>query len=161
MAANQDPGFIDEAATLLMAARSATLGTIMNDAPYVALVTPALDERANMLLLLSDLSVHTAHLRARPACALLVSGVPSTENPQTAPRLSLTASAAPSQSPTARARFLQTHPYAAQYIDFGDFNLWLLNLQSAHYVGGFAAAATLDVAALQHKIIMRQSPTGS
>jgi putative heme iron utilization protein len=49
----------------------------------------------------------------------------------------------------ARAGFLTAHPYAAMYADFGDFAFWRVELTAAHYVGGFAAAARLDVMKLR------------
>ena len=79
-------------------------------------------------------------------------GVARDENPQTAPRLTLSGAARPTDDARAAARFLQIHPYAEQYAGFADFNLWELRVRAAHYVGGFAAAAALDITALQHEI---------
>jgi len=152
MAANQERNFPQEAARLLLAANAATLATLDGAHPYAALVTPALDDAGDVLLLLSDLSAHTRHLRAHPACALLVVGPAPEANPQTAPRVTLLAEAAPTNDTTARAAFLQKHSYAELYAGFADFNLWRLILKDAHYVGGFAAAAKLDIAALRHEI---------
>ncbi len=75
MAANQEQ-MVRDAAALMLGARSATLATAANGIPHAALVTPALDDDAQPLLLLSDLSTHTAQLRANPACALLFTGRP-------------------------------------------------------------------------------------
>jgi len=152
MAANQERNFCAEAAAVLVAARTGTLATIEAGQPYAALVTPALDEGGAPLLLLSELSAHTRHLRASPVCALLVVGTAASENPQTAPRLLLSGTAAPVERGMARAKYLRAHPYAELYADFGDFNFWRLSIAQAHFVGGFAAAATLDCAALQHEI---------
>ena len=91
-------------------------------------------------------------LRANPAGALLVTGSARDENPQTAARILLTGEAVQCDAPQARAAFLQKHPYAKLYCDFGDFHFWRLVVKDAHYVGGFAAAARLDIAALQHEI---------
>jgi putative heme iron utilization protein len=54
--------------------------------------------------------------------------------------------------PETRAAYLRIHPYAELYANFGDFNFWRLFVNDAHFVGGFAAAAALDIAALQHEI---------
>jgi len=152
MAANQERGFCAEAAGLLLQARVATLATVVDGAPYAALVTPAVDADGSVLLLLSDLSAHTRHLRANPACALLIAGAPTDANPQTAPRVSLRATAQLEAAPAARARYLHVHPYAEFYSGFADFNFWRLISNHAHFVGGFAAAAELEIAALQHEI---------
>jgi putative heme iron utilization protein len=153
MAANQERDFVKEAASLLVAARAGSLATVTPAGlPYLALVTPALDEAGDPLLLLSTLSAHTRHLQANPACALLVVGTPRDENPQTAPRLTISATAKEVDRAAARARYLRIHSYAELYVDFMDFGFWRLVLNDAHYVGGFAAAAQLDIAALRHEI---------
>ena len=95
MAANQERNFAREAAALLRAARSGTLATTQAGRPHAALVTPALGPDGLVLLLLSELSAHTSHLRADPRCALLVTGVAADANPQTTPRLSLRGTAHP------------------------------------------------------------------
>jgi len=48
---------------LLRAARSGTLATAIDGQPFASLVTPATAPDASVLLLLSDLSEHTRHLR--------------------------------------------------------------------------------------------------
>ncbi|HQT46092.1 MAG: hypothetical protein B7X08_04325 [Acidocella sp. 20-63-7] len=153
MAANQERNFPREAAALLVAARSAALATVAEGKPHASLVTPALDAHGAPLLLLSDLAAHTRHLHKNPDCSLLVVGAPTDANPQTAPRLTLAATAQIIDDPDARRRFLETHPYAQQYADFADFHLWRLVVKDAAYVGGFAAASRLHLAALQQEIM--------
>jgi putative heme iron utilization protein len=153
MAETQEPrDFTAEAADLLRSVRVGTLATVADGAPYAALVTPALGADGAPLLLLSELSAHTRHLQANPACCLLIVGPAASENPQTAPRLALTCRAALEADPAARPHYLATHPYAALYAGFQDFAFWRLEIEAAHYVGGFAAAAAIDIAALRQEI---------
>ncbi len=163
MAANQERNFTREAAELLLAARTGTLATIEAGWPHVSLITPALGPDNTVLLLLSELSAHTRHLRADPRCALLVAGIAADENPQTTPRLSLRGTASPGVDDAARAAYLQHHPYAAFYAGFADFHFWTFQPEQAFYVGGFAAAASLQIAALQQEIdtILRKGNDGS
>jgi putative heme iron utilization protein len=152
MAATQegsDKDFYKQARLLLLRAKVASLATASEGIPFAALVTPALLEDSSPLLLLSELSTHTRQLKANPACALLVTGEATTENPQTAPRLCLTGTASITQSAEARASYLATHPYAEIYVDFADFAFWRIEVTGAHYIGGFAAASRLDVARLR------------
>jgi putative heme iron utilization protein len=151
MAANQEPERL-AAACLLMAARSATLATVHAGAPHASLVTPALADDGQPVLLLSTLAQHTRHLRANPACALLMAGMPQTDNPQTTPRLTLSGIARPVAAVEVRARYLEIHPYAMQYADFSDFSFWKIAVSTAQYIGGFANATYFDFAALQHEI---------
>jgi putative heme iron utilization protein len=152
MAATQEGGeqdFYKHAKSLLVQARVASLATVAAGIPFAALVTPAFADDLAPLLLLSSLSTHTRQLQADGVCALLVAGAPVTENPQTAPRICLTGRAAVIAGPDVRTAYLATHPYAALYVDFADFAFWRVEVTAAHYIGGFAAAARLDVARLQ------------
>ena len=142
----EDHGFI--ARRLLRGAASATLATSAEGQPFASLVTPAVLPDLTVLLLLSDMSEHTRHLKADPRCALLVQGVPENANPQTAPRASITglAELAP---PELKPRWLARHPYAAFYADFKDFHLWQIRPAAALLVAGFARATRLKQAELR------------
>lgn len=155
MAANQEAARLKTAAALAVAAKSAALATVQAGMPHASLVTPAWDEDGAPVLLLSALAAHTKHLRASPACALLLAGQQQDENPQTTPRLTLSGIAAPAAAEEVRARYLQAHPYAAAYAGFADFSFWKITVASAQYVGGFGNAGILDFAALQQEISAR------
>jgi putative heme iron utilization protein len=155
MAAKQEPdeaAILAAAAGLARAARSGTLATVLDGQPNAALVTHAFGADGAPLLLLSSLAVHTRHLLKNPACCLLLTGTPTSDNPQTTPRLALSGTAAIVDAAEA-TEFLITHPYAAGYATFTDFAHWRIFLTQAQYIGGFAAAFHLNVAALQHAII--------
>ncbi|MGG5887634.1 HugZ family protein [Falsiroseomonas sp. HC035] len=145
----EQPGF--EARKLLRAAASATLATTTGAQPFASLVTPAYLPDLTTLLLLSDLSEHTRHLKAEPRCALMAQGAPDGANPQTAPRVTLTGLAEPvpaAEVAVLKPRWLARHPYAALYADFGDFHLWRITPAAALLVGGFARATRLRQEAL-------------
>lgn len=152
MAANQEPGRLEAAASLLRRARYATLATVHEGQPYASLVTPALDVDGGPVLRLSSLAAHTRHLRANPACALLFMGQAADENPQTIPRLTLTGMARPVAAAEVKTRYLQIHPYATSYADFVDFSFWRITVSTSQYIGGFGNAGSLEYAALQQEI---------
>jgi len=137
-----------EARKLLRAARVATLATVMDGQPFASLVTPACAPDLSLLLLLSDLSEHTRHLRAEPRCSIMVSRMPETANPQTAARVTITGLAERRIDPALKSRYLAVHPYAALYAEFGDFALWHIRPLGGLYVGGFARAARMRAADL-------------
>lgn len=143
-----DPDPALEARRLLRAARSGTLATNASGQPFASLVTPATAPDGSVLLLLSDLSEHTRHLRAEPRCALMVAGAADGPNPQTAPRVTVTGLAEPDPDPAMRARWVAAHPYAAFYAGFGDFRLFRLRPLAGLFVGGFARAHRLRDAQL-------------
>ena len=133
---------------LLRAARSGSLATVADGQPFASLVTPACADDLSILLLLSDLSEHTRHLRADTRCSLLVQGTPEGANPQTAPRVTVTGLAERLDDPALKRRYLAVHPYAALYADFGDFAIWRIRPMAALFVGGFARAVRLRAAEL-------------
>lgn len=133
---------------LLRAARSGTLATVQDGQPFASLVTPGTAPDRSVLMLLSNLSEHTRHLKADPRCSLMVTGAASSLNPQTAPRFTLTGMAARIEDAGLKARWLSLHPYAALYADFGDFALWRIEIRAGMLVGGFARAYRLKQAAL-------------
>ncbi len=137
-----------QARRLLRAARAGTLATTAEGQPFAALVTPACAPDLSVLLLLSDLSEHTRQLRRDPRCALLVTGMPESANPQTAPRVTVTGLVEPEPDPALKARWLVLHPYAALYAGFADFTLWRVSPQAGMLVGGFARAHRLRRAEL-------------
>ncbi len=132
-----------EARRLLRAARVGTLATVIEGQPFASLVTPACAPDLSLLLLLSDLSEHTRHLRADPRCSVLAAAAPENANPQTAPRVTVTGLAERFVDPALKARYLAVHPYAALYADFADFSLWRIQPLGGLYVGGFGRAARL------------------
>ena len=137
-----------ETRKLLRASRVGTLATSAQGQPFASLVTPACAPDLCVLLLLSDLSEHTRHLRSEARCSLLVTGAAETANPQTAPRVTVTGLVERLSDPALKARFLAIHPYASLYADFGDFAIWRIKPLGGLYVGGFARAVRLHAADL-------------
>lgn len=144
--AKADP--VRTARLLLRAARAGSLATVSGGQPFASLITPATAPDGSVLMLLSGLSPHTRHLRAERRCSVMVMGAPTSANPQTTPRLSLTGAAAPEPDPALRARWVAMHPYAAFYADLADFQLWRFRAEAGQFVGGFASAHRLQAADL-------------
>ncbi len=132
-----------EARRLLRAAASVTLATVDQGQPFASLATHAVAPDGALLLLLSDLSEHTRHLRRDGRCSVLALGSPDGPNPQTMARVTLTGRAALYPDDAARTRWVSRHPYAAFYAGFGDFNLWRLEPEAGLLVAGFGRAARL------------------
>jgi putative heme iron utilization protein len=143
-----DPDHGFAARCLFRAAAASTLATQGDGQPFASLVTHAMAPDGALLLWLSTLSQHTHQLAREPRCALMAQGQPTSANPQTAPRATITGLAEQIEDPALKARWLARHPYAALYADFGDFGLWRVVPQSGLLVGGFAAAHRLRQADL-------------
>ncbi len=132
-----------QARRLLRAAAAATLATVDEGEPFASLATPAVAPDGTILLLLSDLSEHTRHLRRDGRCSLLALGPADGPNPQTTPRVTVTGRAVLHPDAAGKARWLSRHPYAAFYAGFGDFNIWRLQPDAGLLVASFGRAARL------------------
>jgi hypothetical protein len=44
----------------------------------------------------------------------------------------------------AREFYFSQHPKARSYSEFGDFRLFMLNVETAHYVAGFGQIITIE-----------------
>src|SRR6185503_2834643 len=107
--AMSDPSPAWEARKLMRAVRVGSLATGADGQPFASLVTPACAPDLSLLLLLSDLSEHTRHLRAEPRCSVLITGDAAGANPQTAPRITITGLAEPTADPAPKARYVAVH----------------------------------------------------
>jgi heme iron utilization protein len=130
---------IEEAAQIVRRARHASLGTLTPEgAPYVSLVACAgLGPRP--LLLLSKLAEHTKNLLDRPDVSLLyVDGAAS--DPLAAGRVTVLGRCSlvgAENVAECRACFLSRHPSASQYVGFGDFAFYVVELTALRVVFGF------------------------
>ncbi len=138
----------DAARLLLRSAIAATLATVADGQPWATLVTPAPAPDGSLLILLSGLSDHTAHLGAEPRCSLLLTAPGTDPNPAAHARLTLLGTATPAPDPALKQRWITRHPYAAFYAGLGDFRLWRIRPHAGHYIGGFGSATRLTTADL-------------
>src|SRR5262249_22266759 len=117
----------ERARTLVRLARVGMLSTVSRrhgGHPFGSLMPYALDERSAPLFLVSALAVHTQNLDADPRASLLVTASQGSDNPLAGERVTLMGRAAPvpeERRPDARAAYLDRHPEAAHWVDFGDF----------------------------------------
>lgn len=121
--------------------QAASLGTLdVSGAPFVSLVTVA-PCGSSPVMLLSGLAVHTKNLAADVRCSLLLVE-PGGEggNPLEGARLTLTGKAVRLErgaDEAERAAFLERHPSAAMYADFGDFAFYRFEVEASQLVAGF------------------------
>ena len=117
-------------------------------APYVSMVNLVADLDGSPVMLLSDLARHTANLNADARASLLLDQTNAHGDPATGARLTLMGCMARSVDPALRDRYLARLPSAADYVDFGDFAFWRLEIESGHFIGGFGRIHTLGRAGL-------------
>jgi len=119
--------------------------------PAPSLAPYALTARGEPLILLSAIAQHTRNLEADPRACLFVHDVAAAAgDARTAPRIAIYGRAEPvlpGEEPDARSRYLARHPQARGLLGL-DFGFWVLAVEEAQWVGGFAAAAWIGRADL-------------
>ena len=111
--------------------------------PYAALVNYACDANALPTFLFSGLARHTRCLLKDPRASLLVADIPSEGDALSGLRVSFSGIMARIEASEIKAAYIAKHPYAAGYVEFGDFGFWKLQPDFVHLVGGFGRIETL------------------
>lgn len=114
--------------------------------PYASLVTIATEPDGTPLFLISRLALHTQNLARDARASLLIEASAASGDPLAGGRATLIGSVRPTASPTARRRFLARHPEAEMYAGFADFSFFALDIERAHFVGGFGRIVDLAAA---------------
>jgi len=136
-----------DARTLVRRAFKGSLATLdsPSGAPYASLITVATDIAGAPVFLISALARHTRNLSNDPRASILIDGSGDLADPLQGARVSVQGRGEKvDDDGGAKRRFLARHPEAAFYVDFPDFAFWRLNLEGAHYIGGFGRIVDLD-----------------
>jgi putative heme iron utilization protein len=140
------PDFVPALAAkkLLREGRSGALATLMPGSgdPYCSLVNVATAADGGPLLLISRLAVHTKNILADPRVSLMIDERKEGDPLQGA-RVMLMGTAAVTEDPDARRRYLDRQPEAEMFAGFGDFAFYRLTLKGAHLVAGFGRIVDL------------------
>ncbi len=148
--------------------RTAVLLTMRNGRPFGSHVPYVFGpDWTRAYLHLSRLALHTQHLLADPHVSLFIAEPDGPEkNPLALRRMNLQGQAAPLSfdAPSygeIKKRYLSQFPQAEMMFGFGDFALWELRLEDAHFVLGFGQAfvsSAADPARWVHQKVERPSP---
>lgn len=146
------------ARTLMRCALKGSLATldISSGHPYASLVTIATDVDGTPLFLISTLAAHTKNLVSDARASLLFDGTDAAGDPLAGGRITVVGRATRTQRATARQRFLSRHPAASGYADFPDFAFYELEIERAHFIGGFGRI--VDLAPSDLLIDIKDSP---
>ena len=135
---------------LVSASRYGSLAVILPEGghPFASRTAVANDTDRTPVILVSDLSEHTAGLNNDPRVSLLL-GEPGKGDPLAHPRITLQCKAEKIERNDVRhshlrTRFLRRHPKSELYVDFPDFAFYRLNPVTARLNGGFGKAYRLQ-----------------
>src|SRR5712692_8870145 len=129
---------------LLREGRSGALATLIPPAgdPYCSLVNVATATDGAPLLLISRLAVHTKNILADARVSLMIDERKEGDPLQGA-RVMLVGTAAATDDPQARRRYLDRQPEAEMFAGFADFAFYRMGLKAAHLVAGFGRIVDL------------------
>ena len=140
-----EPTYAERARTLMHVNRVATLCTTSQkhpEWPFGSVVAYGLDKHGNPSLLISNMAMHTKNLLADPRVSLLVTPSEKSGDPLGAPRVTVMGQMRKipkEESAGIRKEYLARHENAAYWVDFADFNFYMMDTIDIYYVGGFGA----------------------
>src|SRR5262245_23725983 len=139
-----------DARGLVRRALKASLATIASGSgyPYASLITTATEASGAPIFLISKLAQHTKNLEEDRRASILFDGTGAAGDPLQGARVTLFGRAEKAADEAVRRRFLARHPEASFYADFPDFAFWRLDVEGAHYIGGFGRIVDLSPAEL-------------
>ena len=134
---------------LINEAKFAAIGVVEpgSGIPLVSRIAVATDDNENLIFLASQLSKHCVALEFDNRASIMV-GEPGKGDPLAHPRITLIGTISKidrssNERDALRDPYLERHPKAKLYIDFGDFHFFRLDLQRANLNGGFGKAYEL------------------
>jgi putative heme iron utilization protein len=138
----------EEARTLVAQTSVATLATLSDDGgPWASLVSYAALQDGSPVLFVSTLAEHGRNLDRDPRASLVVAETPSGNDPLANGRVTLAGrvvSPEGDQEAIARAAYLAAVPTARYYQSFGDFSLYVLQVERVRWVGGYGRMDSAD-----------------
>jgi putative heme iron utilization protein len=131
-------------ATLATAAVGSLATLTPDGSPFASFVLVGTDDSGDIVLLLSQLAVHTRNLAGDPRASLLVVAEGGESgDPLAGARVTLSGRVDTQVGEDGQKRFLAGHPEAERYVAFGDFRFYRLKIASAHLVAGFGRIVDL------------------
>jgi putative heme iron utilization protein len=110
--------------------------------PYCSLVNVATAADGAPLLLISRLAVHTKNILADPRVSLMIDERKEGD-PLEGARVMLMGTAAATDDPAVRRRYLERQPEAEMFAGCADFAFYRVALKGAHLVAGFGRIVDL------------------
>lgn len=149
----------EEIRDLVQRRKTAALGTLHRDGPFVSMVPFAISRDGSAFLIhVSGLAAHTRDMLANPRVSLMVSeGEESGLMPQALPRLTITGNARQLErdSPEyerATNAYLARFPDSEMMFGLGDFSLFAITADTVRWIAGFGAATSLTPAVLSQSL---------
>lgn len=108
--------------------------------PFASIAPYVVDSKGNPVFLISSLAIHTKNIEADPRVSLLIFDEEAVEDPLSGSRMNLLGRMEKLEDAAREAMkpaYLAAHPSSEQWIDFGDFGMYRLNVEDVYVVAGF------------------------
>lgn len=141
------PSHAADARTLLAASSRGVLATLAHDDgyPYASVVELLGTDDGDIVLLLSNLAVHTRNLTADDRASIVISEHDVVDEVLALGRATYKGRVSRVEEPGAlREAYLALHPGASTFVDFADFYFYRLAVESVRYIGGFGRMSWID-----------------
>lgn len=137
----------EEARTIIAGTNAGTLATLSEGGdPWASFVTYGALPDGRPVLCVSQMAEHGRNLATDPRASLAVVAPTAGADPLASARVTLAGAVHRPQGgaevAAARAAHLAAIPSAEVYVDFGDFALWVLDVERVRWVGGYGRMAS-------------------
>lgn len=137
-----------DVAKLVKDSNVATVATVYKKKmPFGSLMPYAIDDKGNLVVLISTLAVHTDNIEAHKESSFTISKIDK-NNVFNSARVCLmgdTTQVPDKEADVVKKLFLKRHPKAAFWADFEDFAFYRIDVKEVFYVGGFGNIHWVDL----------------
>ena len=116
--------------------------------PYGSVMPFILDE-GSPVVFISDLAVHTDNIDARPQVSVMVFAPDKEGNVFNGSRVTFNGKMLivkdEKKVEKLRKAYLAAHPDSEEFIDFGDFNYYKMEIKDIYFIGGFGEIGYVDL----------------
>lgn len=130
----------DQMYKLVETSKTAALGTMQKDAPFISLVPYAVDKQGNPIIFISELAVHTKNLQKSSNCSLMASKENKEDvfNSQRITFIGKMEKVPEKEVEEVKKAYLAKYPDQEYLLELEDFAFYRMKITKIYYVGGFA-----------------------
>ena len=128
--------------------KAAIVATMDNKDPYLSIMPYVLDKDGNPVVLISDLAEHTQNIKDNPKACFCMAKPDKEGSIFNGSRATLRGKMVKilnDQAKEVRKTYLAAFPEAKDWVDFGDFNFYKLEVDSIYFIGGFGKIDYLNM----------------
>jgi len=137
----------DELNDLVKNSKIGILSTTYEKVPFNSLVPYIVDSKGHPIIFISDLAQHTDNLSNDSKCSFMIYKIDG-DNLFDSARVTFVGKMVrlpKKERKKWKAEYLAKHPKSKQFIDFGDFHFYRMEIKSIYYIGGFGDIGWIEL----------------